>query len=120
LRKPTAIRQLEGLRSHRPLPKNEPQPRVGAQPPSWLPLAARKEWDVLAPMLLRLGVLTETDAEACAELCTGRALLHKQAQEGKWSTELWRAVQAMEARFGLTPADRARIEVKPPGEDDGW
>lgn len=65
-------------------------------------------------MLERLGVLTEADAEALAELCAARATLRATLiEDDRFSTELWRGIQAMEARFGLTPADRARISVLP-------
>src|SRR5437899_2154383 len=100
-RKPTALKVLAGNPGHRALPKNEPRPALGAKAPGWMTIGARREWDALAPMLDRLGVLAETDAEALAELCTARAVLKVHLREdGRFSTELWRAIQAMEARFG--------------------
>ena len=116
-RTPTALRILRGNPGHRTLPKGEPQPKAGAHPPPWLSVAARKEWDRLAPMLERLGVLTEADADALGQLCAARAVFQYQLREfGKFSTELWRAMQAAEAKFGLTPADRARLSV-PKGDE---
>jgi len=112
--KPTALKILTGNPGHRPLPKNEPMPERGAAPPAWMPLKARKEWDRLAPVLDRLGVLTEVDGEALAELCAARAKFQEVVrEEGRVPTELWRAIQAMEARFGLTPSDRARVSAEP-------
>ena len=35
-RKPTALRLIEGNRSKRAYPKDEPKPELGAQPPEWL------------------------------------------------------------------------------------
>jgi len=111
-RTPTALRVLRGNPGQRRLPKGEPQPERGAEPPTWLPVAARKEWNKLAPMLDRLGVLTEADGETLAQLCAARAILRQQLLEHeRFSVELWRAIQAAEAKFGLTPADRARLSV---------
>jgi phage terminase small subunit len=68
----------------------------------------RREWNKLAPILDRMGVLTEADADSLAELCEAKAIL-----KASWSTELWRAIQAASARFGLSPSDRARLSVNP-------
>src|SRR5205807_7459629 len=70
--KPTALRILEGNPSHRPLPANEPQPRVGPPAcPAWLyPQAKRhsqlivKEWALAAPRLL-----TRVDGGVLAGYC---------------------------------------------------
>ena len=114
-RTPTALKIVRGNPGKRPLPENEPKPTVGAKVPDWLTVGGRKEWKRLAPMLERNGVLTEMDAESLGELCEAKAILKQQLQEeGRWSTELWRAIQAMEARFGLSPSDRARLAVERP------
>jgi len=113
LSKPTALKILEGKRGHRPLPQNEPQPALGAVAPTWMSLGARKEWGLLAPVLERMGVLTEADGETLAELCEAKATHKANLKEGRFSTELWRAIQAQEARFGLSPSDRARLSVSP-------
>lgn len=114
-RKPTVLKLLRGNPGKRKLPVNEPKPAVGARPPSWLPLAARREWDAMAPMYLRLGLLTELSAPAFAELCCARVKFRAvvRSEGGRIPTELWRAIQALDAKFGGTPADLARIEVKP-------
>jgi phage terminase small subunit len=113
-RKPTALKLLEGKRGHRALPKGEPQPTGEARAPDWLSVAARKEWNRLAPMMEEMGCLTAADAEAFGELCAARVRLRTIIRdEDRFPTELWRSIQAMEARFGLTPADRARISVEP-------
>ena len=113
-RTPTALKIVRGNPGKRALPKNEPKPTVGAKVPGWLTVRGRKEWERLGPMLERNGVLTEMDAESLGELCEAKAVLKLQLrEEGRFSTELWRAIQAMEARFGLAPSDRARLAVEP-------
>jgi len=76
-----------------------------------LTVSGRAEWNILAPILTKLRVLTEADGEALGQLCEAQAELKAGIAEGRFKTELWRAIQAMQARFGLTPADRARISV---------
>jgi len=112
---PTALSILRGNPGKRPLPKNEPKPAMCVTVPDWLTVGARKEWKLLAPMLERNRVLTEMDAETLGEMCEAKAVLKFQLrEEGRFSTELWRAICAMEARFGLSPSDRARLSVEPP------
>lgn len=112
-RTPTNLRILQGNPGKRPLPKDEPKPKLGGDPPAWLTVAGRKEWDGLAPMLERLRVLTEADVDALAQLCEAQAELKAGIAEGRFRSELWRCIMAMQARFGLTPADRARIKTVP-------
>ncbi len=67
---PTALRVLNGNPSRRPLPEHEPQPDVDvADAPDWLPPIARAEWQRVAPMLRRVGVLTEADRDALTLYC---------------------------------------------------
>lgn len=63
LPKPTAIRELEGNPSNRPLNKREPKPTkvIGAEPPAWLSEQAKIYWHRVVPILARTGVLTEAD-----------------------------------------------------------
>ena len=70
--KPTSLRLLQGNAGHRPLNGAEPKPEEKAPP---CPLYIRadpnawKEWKRLAPILLRMRVLTEADATVLASLC---------------------------------------------------
>lgn len=77
--KPTALRALEGGRSHSlPKPGNEAEvkPSPIAPPiPSDIDTQAKKVWGRLAPKLVRLGLLTETDGDAFANLCQIRSRL---------------------------------------------
>src|SRR5215475_4281654 len=69
--KPTRVKILQGNPGHRRLPTDEVQPAVGdkLKCPSWLHKHARAKWRELAPILLRLGLLTEADGESFAIAC---------------------------------------------------
>lgn len=70
--KPTALKLLQGNAGHRPINSSEPKPEEKAPPcPLYIredPEAA-KEWKRLAPILLRMRVLTEADTTVLASLC---------------------------------------------------
>jgi hypothetical protein len=116
--KPTALKRLRGeLRPSR-LNRNEPQPPVGAEPPPWLTKAARRRWALLAPILLDMRVLTRADAVALGNTCELLAAFHRQCKEGRPTSNLAGEIRQHLGRFGLTPADRARITSAPPVVDD--
>jgi P27 family predicted phage terminase small subunit len=118
----------------------EPQPsRVPDDfpPPEWLDAAAKDEWRRLAPLLARLGVLTETDADALAAYCeawtTWKQATQKIRQFGmvvkanRQGMEVVvispfvriqdRALAQMRSfltEFGMTPSSRARIHTAAP------
>jgi len=54
-KKPTAIRILEGMRGHRPIPENEPNHRAGAVCQRWLSKRVKVEWKRLASALNKDG-----------------------------------------------------------------
>ena len=139
--KPTAIKQLEGNPGKRQLNTNEPKPKQKAPTcPKWLDDEAKKEWKRLAPAMVALGLLTEVDTSAFAELCQNyayylaadKAILEmgaagpiemQKAPSGymqqhpllslrKQYYETWRKGLA---DFGLTPASRARISIEDTG-----
>lgn len=145
--KPTALKMAQGNPGKRALNREEPAPRLlGAhelQPSEALeePLA-RKAWEQLAPELQRLGLLTVIDRHALAEYCLayaermaaqrdidelGRILVHEK-EDGtsyhypnpavKQRDNAIRRMKDWGARFGLSPADRARIHVTPPEDDE--
>lgn len=68
--KPNAMRLFEGNRSKRPM-RPEPAPKLldGSTCPAWLGDAAKDKWNETAPMLERMGVLAETDADCLASYC---------------------------------------------------
>lgn len=70
--KPTAIKRLEGNRSKKPLPVNEPKPDLGNEepgPPEWLSEVAKAEWRRLARQLWLNGLLGREDVQAFAAYC---------------------------------------------------
>lgn len=138
--KPTALKIIEGNPGKQKLDgTGEPKPRTAKKapsPPKRLLDEAKKEWKRLAPALINLGVLTEVDWSAFAELCQNYAYYIEVDKE--IMTQGARAVYAMQktpsgyvqqhpilslrrqyyetwrkglADFGLTPASRARIIV---------
>ena len=63
--KPTALKIFEGNPGNRPLPDDEPKPEVrDLQMPKWLDDEGQSFWNEYAPMLAKMGVLTEADRTA--------------------------------------------------------
>jgi P27 family predicted phage terminase small subunit len=139
---PTGLKLAKGNPGRRPLNENEPkpiQPDKPLLPPEWLSLEAMAEWHRVAPMLHELGLLTELDACEFAGYCEAvgtfelacRAI-DREGETYETDTGFKRAspwvkirrdavkqIHEGAQRFGLTPADRTRIEVDPtPASDD--
>lgn len=134
--KPTQLRVLEGRVQHRPLPKGEPQPRIGAPTcPRWLDPAARAEWHLIvnewaraAPKLLTRvdgGVLEnycqarsrwmQAELDITADLAQGLRLdRSKVLIAAKYAAQ----VVVFGDRLGLSPAARTRISLPDEGEED--
>jgi phage terminase small subunit len=115
---PTALKVLNGSAAHHPERRNgdEPKPRLGAKPPTWLPHngPARLAWRRLAPMLHRLRVLTEADADALALGCIALAeYLEARTDDGSWrkADAAWKRYLAVLSAFGLTPSSRAKVRA---------
>jgi phage terminase small subunit len=121
-RKPTTLKVLEGNPGKRPLPKNEPKPTIGAEAPPWMTApGARAEWERIAPRLLRLGLLTEIDAEAFALLCGHLADAGEQMGLARpVDPRLTSEIRQFLSQFGMTPASRSKVAGagKPPEEED--
>src|SRR5262249_50272328 len=67
---PTALRVLRGNPGRRPLNAREPKAAPATlTPPAWLKGLAVAEWQRIAPVLHRLGILTEVDDIALAAYC---------------------------------------------------
>jgi P27 family predicted phage terminase small subunit len=137
-RKPTALRILQGNPGKRPLNKCEPQPaQASGRMPADLPKEARPYWRKLAPKLRRVGLLTELDVPALADLCLCLARA-RQAEDLVTSKGVlvagdrgmvknpaiqvardYRAAAArLMARFGMTPSDRSGLAMRPAEEAD--
>lgn len=138
---PTALRLLRGNPRKRPVNAHEPKPApmIGRRAPAWLDDEAKKEWRRVAPMLGRLGVLTETDADALAAYCEAfttwkqaTARLRQFGMVVKRSTDAgdlpvispyvkiahhaMGQMRAFLVEFGMTPSSRARIHTAAPAD----
>ncbi len=145
--KPTALKVLEGNPGKQKLNAQEPMPsapQVTPKPPKRLLPEAKKEWKRLAEPMVALGLLTEVDTSAFAELCQNYAYylaadaeILKLGEKGtvalqktpsgymqqhpllslrKQYYETWRKGLS---DFGLTPASRARLMVGDPVSERG-
>lgn len=121
-RKPAHLKSIAGTtRADRPDPPAIDLPLVAAipEPPDWLPSAhAIKEWNRLAPILFRLGLLTEGGLSALAMLCALHGNLVQMWTAGvKPTGHLIAQWRSLYNDFGLTPA--AQGKVKAIGETEG-
>ena len=103
-----------------------------AQMPDWLSDDAKAQWQELAPKLEMLGLLTEQDTNAFAAYCQAYAkwkeaemFLNENGSIVKTPSGYWQQVPqvsislqnlkimlSLSNRFGLTPADRARLDME--------
>ena len=140
--KPTALRQLEGNRSKRPLPKGEPKPTVKLPTaPAVLSPEAKRVWNRLGKQLLAYKLVSEIDWMSFGLLCqawSDWSVAIKAARDepmiescgqtfanpmfGRADKEAAK-IQKLAAEFGLTPSARSRISLDlgkgdgKPGED---
>ena len=144
-RKPTALKVLTGNPGQRPLPENEPKPAPVVEtpgPPSWMNKDGKRMWKRQAPGLARVGLLTEADLETFSMLCQSYGewleavrdikkngkfciYINKAGAENemerpmvKLEHKAYERYKSLCTEFGLTPAARTRIEVKPSQEDE--
>lgn len=72
LRKPTALKLIDGNPGKRPINRREVKPTISARvpsPPSYLDRVAANEWRRIAPELHVLGLLTNIDKAPLATYC---------------------------------------------------
>jgi P27 family predicted phage terminase small subunit len=137
--KPTALKVLDGNPGRRPLNHDEPKPRpVAPACPAWLAPEAKREWRRIAPVLERLGLLTEIDGAALAGYCQSYARW-RQCQEAiqrdgltfetatgylaprpevAIGNKALAEVRAFCVQFGLTPSARSRMQLQANDHDD--
>jgi P27 family predicted phage terminase small subunit len=138
---PTSLKILKGNPGRRPLNKDEPAPapRRSLAPPAWLQGDAVTEWRRLAPVLRRLGLLTEIDGGALAQYCALWARWREAERELAKTGMVIKGtkgfpilspyvgvahrtlveLRAMLVQFGMTPAARSRVKTDPgPKPDD--
>ena len=141
--KPTALHLVNGTRSQVGRGKgkadgHEPEPQVllDLTPPDHLPESAKVVWREMAPKLRRAGLLTELDTFELEKLCVSVARYRKlteQTEEVQLQANLETGAVSISPRvllqqmyanqanhalgkFGMNPADRARIIVNPQGD----
>lgn len=136
-KRPTGMAVLEGGDQGRDINEADAENiRNGAlgtaQMPDWLSDEAKAEWNRLAPKLTMLGLLTAQDEMSFAAYCQAYAKWKDaeifmnnngtivRTDSGYWqqvpqvsiSSQNLKIMMALSARFGLTPADRARLDLE--------
>ena len=136
---PTALKILRGNPGKRRLNRAEPKPLVPAtlEPPDWLAPKAQAQWRRLAPMLDRVGILTESDTETLAAYCevfvtwreatdelrkTGILVKRKGLPPGiapavKIANYAGIQMRQLLVELGMTPSARSRIKVPPAAQE---
>ncbi len=136
---PTKLKMLRGNPGKRPLPRGEPHPSPCVPTrPAWLLPEAKREWNRIVPELHRLGLLTVIDRAELAAYCQCWAMYVEavldirehgttfETQTGYQGprpsvaimVKMLDKVLAFAARFGLSPADRSRIDLPMLEEED--
>jgi P27 family predicted phage terminase small subunit len=130
---PTALKLLRGFPGKRKPRADEPAPVPldEAPPPDWLAPEAQAEWIRLAPQLIRLGVLTESDTGALAAYCEAWATWKEATRQirkfgmvlkgdgvvpvvspfVKIADKSLTQMRSFLIEFGLTPSSRVRIHA---------
>jgi P27 family predicted phage terminase small subunit len=145
-RKPSHLKVVQGTFRPDRTPEHEPKPApvMDLSPPAEVLGHARKIWTRLAPLLSRLGLLTEADSEQFAALCNAwgryqlarrrlKVVLKTTKVKGASNTLAKRlalirtaevsveraefAFRTLAVEFGLSPASRSRLNVQVPGSD---
>ena len=145
--KPTALKLIQGNPGKRPLNEKEPKPAAAIPEP---PESVRSdeiafaEWNLMAPVLSRLGILTEIDGSALAQYCRAFSLVEcctaMIERDGMFveHTNKFGAVNVVShpalrelrnaeplmgralAKLGMTPADRSRIRAEGAGVESAF
>jgi len=134
--KPTALRKLEGVRSHSlPDPENvkEPQPEtIIPSCPSDISEEAKKVWERLTERLNKVGLFTELDEDTLAILCQIRAFIieihgliadeqnaEEKAKLEKRARLLYQLFEKYSKQFGMSPVNRVGLTIGKPKEGEG-
>jgi phage terminase small subunit len=107
-------------------PTPERLPECPAAPGDLMP-SARSVWSSMAPSLYASGRLTADDVPAFARYCSTAALFRELAagldinDRGAVMNlrDMHNMLKEFDARFGLTPSDRAEMAVASPGAAKG-
>lgn len=141
--KPASLKALSG-RSHkgqRPHAAHADALEFVPPPPRDADDLASAQWDALAPLLVDLRVLSESDLPALLACCeawsdyvtarrvvrecgmtyesdTQTGTIRRPAPEVAIASDAWRRYTSMLCRFGLTPADREKVSRGASDSDD--
>jgi P27 family predicted phage terminase small subunit len=134
---PTNIKVLHGEKRKKRLnPDGVEAPIEVPSPPTHLSVAARQEWDRIAPELERLGILAKIDQTALANFCQATARLARAERQlekeeliiytDKGSSyqnplvgvvnRLYDITRQYASEFGMTPSSRSRVKATKPNE----
>lgn len=141
-RKPSHLKLIAGTEKQCRVNEDEPRPPVEIPPvPPQFGAKARSAWDRVAPILVRMGVLTAMDALALEQMCETYAVIrHCQAvlleygdltyESGKDGACMRRAhpevailadadrrFRAYLNDFGMTPASRSKVKAEGQASD---
>lgn len=137
--KPTRLHVIEGTFRPDRAPKKEvaPRPVRSTDPPEDLDRYARKFWTENAPIIQRLGLLTEADLPSWRSLCLASSRYERANVRLRWIYQKRKAshdeirqeeisveraefsLRQLWAEFGMTPAARSRLDVyAPPPENE--
>ena len=132
-KKPSAIRRAEGNPGHRPLPKDEPQPKGDDRCPASLSKGAVEVWKRLAPQLKEMGVLTRIDTDVLGRYCevwvqwrkatdaivkNGLTFGERAAAVIKIAREAGAEMGRLEMLFGMSASARASLVVAPKADSE--
>ena len=128
---PTQLKLLRGNPGKRPISPREPAPdalETETPPPAWLEAAAKKEWNRLAPLLAKNGLLSELDADALTAYCVTFAEWRRATAAARKQSTVMSAngflmpspyvamarqalalMRSLMNDFGMTPSARARV-----------
>ena len=131
---PSNIKKLRGNPSGRPLNPAEPKPDMTLpEPPDMLSEDARKQWDLVAPQLHSMGVLSQIDATALEMYCVAfgqwrhaqekirllgpiikieKTGYLQQSPYMQIANKSFDQMKAMLSEFGMTPSSRTRIAAE--------
>lgn len=131
---PTAVKIAFNNPGKRQLNRDEPTPQIGASVPEFLSDEGRAQWDRIAPMLERAGLLTEIDADALEMYCEAYARWrHANVQLARYgvvvkggpgrpiqhspylsiSNVAFDQMRHILGQFGMTPSSRTRVSKAP-------
>ena len=137
---PTGWKKLTGNKGGRPLPPDEPKPRpIEPECPSDIDTRAKKTFKKLAPILRRMGILTEADGYALGILCQIQSrleTLHRKIKKEKtlvqfgrhgeqssvytvMERQYYKLYRDFAGEFGLSPRGRTGLQVRGTDEHEG-